>query len=59
MVGGINMDKLFTEEQIVPTTAPPTTGGDANIASIANSMSSISNKSAAQSADNDKERPRS
>ena len=55
MVDGLTMDKLFTTKQIAPTTAPPTTRSDANLASVANLMSSISNKIAAWSVNNKKE----
>ena len=55
MVDGLNMDKLFTSEQVAQNTAVLTTGSDANLAFIATSMSKISSKDAIQSANNDKE----
>lgn len=55
MVYGFDMDMLFTREQVAPTTAPPTTGSDTNLASIATSMSSFGGGNVAQLADNDKE----
>lgn len=55
MVDRFDMDKLFSRKQTVSITAPPTTGNNINLASIATSISSISSKNTAQLADNDKE----
>ena len=52
-VAGLNMDKLFTMEQLAPTTTPFTTGSDTNLASIATSKLTISSKNHAKLAEYD------
>ena len=50
------MDELFISKQAAPTTTIPTSGNDANLASIATSMlTAMSSKNTVKHADSDKE----